>query len=173
MAISKAEALINQFIASSPQLAIQFLKSERIAIADNASLNEITEKIYSRYYDGDKAYGARLGKFISEGEHVGVVIIDDIIIALVITGVASARAKSKFDRDKRIAENQAQVAKNAALAKTDAQIKAERAKLLAASEAQYREDLKKEAAERRKNAIVYVAAFGVLAILAVIILKKK
>jgi len=173
MALSKAEALINQFIASSPQLAIKFLKSERIAIADDASLNEITEKLYSRYFDGDKAYAARLGKFISEGEHVGVVIIDDIIIAVVVTGIAATRAKAKFEKDKRIAENQAQVAKNAALAKTDAEIKAERAKLLATSEAQYAEDLKKEAAARRKNAIVYLAAFGVLAILALVILKKK
>lgn len=173
MALSKAEALINQFIASSPQLAIQFLESERIAISDNASLNEITDKIYSRYLDGDKAYAFRLGKFISEGEHVGVVIIDDIIIAVVITGVAAARSKAKFEKDKRIAENQAQVAKNAAAKQTQAEIEADRAKIVATSEAQYRETVIKEAAARRKNALIFIGGFGILAMLAIVILKKK
>jgi hypothetical protein len=170
---SKPEALINQYIANYPQLAIKFLKSERIAIANDASLDEITEALYKAYYKGDKAFAVRLGKYISEGEHVGVVIIDDIIIAVVVTGIAAARAKSKFELEKRIAENKAQVAKNAALKKTEAEIAAERARIVASSAEQYKEDLQEQSTARRKNAIIFVAGIAVLGIVAALIFKKK
>ena len=172
MNITPQEKVINGFIARKPELAIDFLRSQRVPLSSNPSLNEITARLYERYYQNDKAFNEAFGKLIALGDNVGFVITASIIVALVSTGVSAGVAKSKFERDKRIAENQAQVAKNAASEQTEAQKQAARAQAVATSIADYKMQLEAESTARRKNAVIFVAAIGVIGIIAALVLKK-
>jgi cobalamin biosynthesis Mg chelatase CobN len=172
MNLTPQEKVINGFIARKPELAIEFLRSQKVPLSSEPSLNEITARLYERYYQNDKAFNEALGKVIAHGDNVGFVITASIIVALVGTGVKAGVAKSKFEKDKRIAENQAEVAKNAASKQTQAQIEAERAQAVSTSVAEYKMQLEAESTARRKNAIIFVAAIGVLGLVAAIVLKK-
>jgi len=172
MNLTPQEKVINGFIARKPDLAIDFLKSEKVPLSSNPSLNEITARLYERYYQNDEGFNKRLGEVIGNGDNVGFVITTALIIGLVGTGVAGVSAKTKLEKDKRIAENQAQVAKNAAAARTQAQLDAERAAAVSSSLATYKADLQEQSTARRKNAIIFVAAIGVVGIIAALILKK-
>jgi len=172
MNLTPQEKVINGFIARKPDLAIDFLKSEKVPLSSNPSLNEITARLYERYYQNDESFNKRLGEVIGNGDNVGFVITTALIIGLVGTGVAGVSAKSKFEKDKRIAENQAQVAKNAAAAQTQAQLDAQRAASVSSSLATYKADLQSQSTARRKNAIIFVAAIGVVGIVAALVLKK-
>lgn len=172
MNLTPQEKVINGFIARKPDLAIEFLRSQKVPLSSEPTLNEITARLYERYYQNDKAFNEALGKIIANGDNVGFVITASIIVALVGTGVSAGIAKSKFEKDKRIAENQAQVAKNAASQQTQAQLEAQRAESVATSVAEYKAQLEAESTARRKNAIIFVAAIGVIGIVAALVLKK-
>jgi hypothetical protein len=170
--ITPQEKVINGFIARKPDLAIDFLRGEKVPLSSSPSLNEITARLYERYYQNDASFNKRLGEVIGTGDNVGFVITTALIVGLVGTGVAGVSAKTKLEKDKRIAENQAQVAKNAAEAKTQAQIDAERAAAVSSSVATYKSELEAQSTARRKNAIIFVAAIGVVGIVAALVLKK-
>lgn len=176
MNLTPQEKVINGFIARKPDLAIEFLRSQKVPLSSEPTLNEITARLYERYYQNDKAFNEALGKIIANGDNVGFVITTSLIIGLVTagvtTGITAGTAKSKFERDKRIAENQAQVAKNAAAQQTEAQKEAGRAQAVATSIADYKMQLEAESTARRKNAVIFVAAIGVIGIVAALILKK-
>jgi hypothetical protein len=172
MSQTPSEKIINTFIARKPQLAIDFLKSQSVPLSSAPTLNEITARLYERYYQNDKAFNTALGEAIAYGDNIGFVITASIIVGIIATGVSGGVAASKFNKDKRIAENQAQVAKNAATQQTQAQLQAQRDATVASSLATYKADLEAQSTERRKSAIIFVAGIAVVGIVAALIFRK-
>jgi hypothetical protein len=172
---SPAEKIINRFIASNPQSALDFLKGENIAISDNPSLDEITEALYTKYFENDKSFKTRLGKFIAYGDNIGFVITTSLVIAVIAAagvGVSGTSAAVKFARDKRIAENQAEIEKFRIQITSDEERRAARDKIVSEQITTYTTALQEESSKRRTNAIIFVAGAAVLGIIAVIILRK-
>ena len=171
-----AEKIINTFIARRPQMAIDFLKSQDVPISSAPTLNEITARLYERYYQNDKAFNTALGEVIAYGDNIGFVITTSVLIAIigstVSVGVTGGAAAAKLQKDKRIAENQAQVAKNAATQKTQAQLQAERDSEVASSVARYTGELEGQSTQRRKSAIIFVAGIAVVGMVAALIFRK-
>ena len=167
-----SEKIINTFIARRPQMAVDFLKSQGVPLSSAPTLNEITARLYERYYQNDKAFNTALGEVIAYGDNIGFVITASIIIAIVGTGVSGGFAAAKFNKDKRIAENQAQVAKNAAAQQTQAQLQAQRDSTVASSVATYKAELEAQSTQRLKSSIIFVAGIAVVGMVAAIIFRK-
>lgn len=168
-----SEKIINKFIAVKPQMAVDFLKSEGVRLSSAPTLNEITARLYERYYENDKAFNTELGNIIANGDKIGFEPITiGIIIAIVSTGVGGGATAAKFQKDKRIAENQAQVAKNAAAQQTQAQLQAQRDSTVASSVATYKAELEAQSTQRRKSAIIFVAGIAVVGMVAALIFRK-
>jgi hypothetical protein len=172
MSQSPAEKIINRFIANNPQNTLDFLKGENIPISENPTLDEITEALYQKYFENDKAFNTRLGEFIANGGNIGFVITASIIIAVVGVGVSGGVAAAKFNKDKKIAENQSEVDKLRIQMTTQAQLDAERSKIVASSITDYKKSLQEQSSQRRKTAIIFVAGIAVVGIVAAIILRK-
>jgi hypothetical protein len=172
MSQSPAEKIINRFIANNPQNTLDFLKGENIPISENPTLDEITEALYQKYFENDKAFNTRLGEFIANGGNIGFVITASIIIAVVGVGVSGGVAVAKFNKDKKIAENQSEVDKLRIQMTTQAQLDAERNKIVASSITDYKKSLQEQSSQRRKTAIIFVAGIAVVGIVAAIILRK-
>lgn len=175
MSMSPAEKIINRFIANNPQNTLDFLKGENIPISDNPTLDEITEALYQKYFENDKAFNTRLGELIAHGDNIGFVITTGLIIAIVSAvgvGVSGTAAAAKFARDKKIAENKSEVDKLRIQITTQAQLDADRNKILASSITDYKQSLQEQSSQRRKTAIIFVAGIAVVGIVAAIILKK-
>jgi hypothetical protein len=172
MSQSPAEKIINRFIANNPQNTLDFLKGENISISENPTLDEITEALYQKYFENDKAFNTRLGEFIANGGNIGFVITASIIIAVVGVGVSGGVAVAKFNKDKKIAENQSEVDKLRIQMTTQAQLDAERNKIVASSITDYKKSLQEQSSQRRKTAIIFVAGIAVVGIVAAIILRK-
>ena len=176
MSLSPSEKIINTFIASKPQSAIDFLKSQSVPLSSTPSLSEITERLYERYYQNDKSFNTALGETIAYGDNIGFVITASVIVAIVGTGVGTGVGAgfkaAKFNKDKRIAENLAQVKKNAAALQTQAELDAQRAKIISSSLEDYKTGLEAESTQRRKNAIIFVAGIAVLGMVAALIFRK-
>ena len=167
-----SEKIINTFIARKPQMAVDFLKSQGVPLSSAPTLNEITARLYERYYQNDKAFNTALGEAIAYGDNIGFIITASIIVGIVATGVSGGVAASKFNKDKRIAENQAQVAKNAAAQQTQAQLQAQRDSTVASSVATYKAELEAQSTQRRKSAIIFVAGIAVVGMVAALIFRK-
>jgi hypothetical protein len=172
MSQSPAEKIINRFIANNPQNTLDFLNGENIPISENPTLDEITEALYQKYFENDKAFNTRLGEFIANGGNIGFVITASIIIAVVGVGVSGGVAVAKFNKDKKIAENQSEVDKLRIQMTTQAQLDAERNKIVASSITDYKKSLQEQSSQRRKTAIIFVAGIAVVGIVAAIILRK-
>lgn len=172
MSISPSEKIINTFIASKPQSAIDFLKSQSVPLTSTPSLSEITERLYERYYQNDKSFNTALGETIAYGDNIGFVITASIIVAIVGTGVGAGFKAAQLNKDKRIAENLAQVKKNAAALQTQAELDAQRAKVISSSVEDYKTGLEAESTQRRKNAIIFVASIAVLGMVSALIFRK-
>lgn len=175
MSMSPAEKIINRFIANNPQNALDFLRGENIAISDNPTLDEITEALYQKYFENDKVFKRKLGELIANGDNVGFVITTGLIIAIISAagvGVSGTAAAAKFARDKRIAENKAEIEKFRIQITTDEERKAARDKVVSEQITNYTTALQEESSKRRTNAIIFVAGAAVLGIIAVIILRK-
>ena len=172
MSQSPAEKIINRFIANNPQNTLDFLKGENIPISENPTLDEITEALYQKYFENDKAFNTRLGEFIANGGNIGFVITASIITAIVGVGVSGGVAVAKFNKDKKIAENQSEVDKLRIQMTTQAQLDAERSKIVASSITDYKKSLQEQSSQRRKTAIIFVAGIAVVGIVAAIILRK-
>jgi hypothetical protein len=172
MSQSPAEKIINRFIANNPQNTLDFLKGENIPISENPTLDEITEALYQKYFENDKAFNTRLGEFIANGGNIGFVITASIIIAVVGVGVSGGVAVAKFNKDKKIAENQSEVDKLRIQMTTQAQLDAERNKIVASSITDYKKSLQEQSSQRRKTAIIFVAGIALVGIVAAIILRK-
>jgi hypothetical protein len=172
MSQSPAEKIINRFIANNPQNTLDFLNGENIPISENPTLDEITEALYKKYFENDKAFNTRLGEFIANGGNIGFVITASIIIAIVGVGVSGGIAVAKFNKDKKIAENQSEVDKLRIQMTTQAQLDAERSKIVASSITDYKKSLQEQSSQRRKTAIIFVAGIAVVGIVAAIILRK-
>ena len=172
MSQSAAEKIINRFIANNPQNTLDFLNGENIPISENPTLDEITEALYKKYFENDKAFNTRLGEFIANGGNIGFVITASIIIAIVGVGVSGGVAVAKFNKDKKIAENQSEVDKLRIQMTTQAQLDAERSKIVASSITDYKKSLQEQSSQRRKTAIIFVAGIAVVGIVAAIILRK-
>lgn len=167
-----SEKIINTFIARKPQMAVDFLKSQGVPLSSAPTLNEITARLYERYYQNDKAFNTALGEAIAYGDNIGFIITASIIVGIVATGVSGGVAAAKFNKDKRIAENQAQVAKNAAAQQTQAQLQAQRDSTVASSVATYKAELEAQSTQRRKSAIIFVAGIAVVGMVAALIFRK-
>lgn len=175
MSMSPAEKIINRFIANNPQNALDFLRGENIPISDNPTLDEITEALYQKYFENDKVFKRKLGELIANGDNVGFVITTGLIIAIISAagvGVSGTAAAAKFARDKRIAENKAEIEKFRIQITTDEERKAARDKVVSEQITNYTTALQEESSKRRTNAIIFVAGAAVLGIIAVIILRK-
>ena len=175
MSMSPAEKIINRFIANNPQNALDFLRGENIPISDNPTLDEITEALYQKYFENDKMFKRKLGELIANGDNVGFVITTGLIIAIISAagvGVSGTAAAAKFARDKRIAENKAEIEKFRIQITTDEERKAARDKVVSEQITNYTTALQEESSKRRTNAIIFVAGAAVLGIIAVIILRK-
>ena len=175
MSMSPAEKIINRFIANNPQNALDFLRGENIPISDNPTLDEITESLYQKYFENDKVFKRKLGELIANGDNVGFVITTGLIIAIISAagvGVSGTAAAAKFARDKRIAENKAEIEKFRIQITTDEERKAARDKVVSEQITNYTTALQEESSKRRTNAIIFVAGAAVLGIIAVIILRK-
>lgn len=175
MSQTPAEKIINRFIANNPQSALKFLQSEKIAISNNPSLDEIVEILYNKYFENDKAFNKKLGEFIAFGDNIGFVITTSLVLAVIATagvGVSGTTAAAKFKRDKRIAENQAEIEKFKIQITSDAERKAQRDKVVSESITTYTTALQEQSAKRRTNAIIFVAGAAIIGIIAVIILRK-
>ena len=175
MSMSPAEKIINRFIANNPQNALDFLRGENIPISDNPTLDEITEALYQKYFENDKVFKRKLGELIANGDNVGFVITTGLIIAIISAagvGVSGTAAAAKFVRDKRIAENKAEIEKFRIQITTDEERKAARDKVVSEQITNYTTALQEESSKRRTNAIIFVAGAAVLGIIAVIILRK-
>lgn len=175
MSMSPAEKIINRFIANNPQNALDFLRGENIPIPDNPTLDEITEALYQKYFENDKVFKRKLGELIANGDNVGFVITTGLIIAIISAagvGVSGTAAAAKFARDKRIAENKAEIEKFRIQITTDEERKAARDKVVSEQITNYTTALQEESSKRRTNAIIFVAGAAVLGIIAVIILRK-
>ena len=175
MSISPAEKIINRFIANNPQNTLDFLRGENIPISDNPTLDEITEALYQKYFENDKVFKRKLGELIANGDNVGFVITTGLIIAIISAagvGVSGTAAAAKFARDKRIAENKAEIEKFRIQITTDEERKAARDKVVSEQITNYTTALQEESSKRRTNAIIFVAGAAVLGIIAVIILRK-
>ena len=175
MSMSPAEKIINRFIANNPQNALDFLSGENIPISDNPTLDEITEALYQKYFENDKVFKRKLGELIANGDNVGFVITTGLIIAIISAagvGVSGTAAAAKFARDKRIAENKAEIEKFRIQITTDEERKAARDKVVSEQITNYTTALQEESSKRRTNAIIFVAGAAVLGIIAVIILRK-
>ena len=175
MSMSTAEKIINRFIANNPQNALDFLRGENIPISDNPTLDEITEALYQKYFENDKVFKRKLGELIANGDNVGFVITTGLIIAIISAagvGVSGTAAAAKFARDKRIAENKAEIEKFRIQITTDEERKAARDKVVSEQITNYTTALQEESSKRRTNAIIFVAGAAVLGIIAVIILRK-
>lgn len=172
MNITPSEKIINGFIARKPELAVDFLKSQGVPLSSEPTLNEITARLYERYYQNDKTFNKALGEVIAYGDNIGFVITASLIVGIIATGVSGGVAASKFNKDKRIAENQAQVAKNAAQHQTEAQKQAARDEAVASSVATYKSELEAQSTQRRKSAIIFVAGIAVLGMVAALIFRK-
>lgn len=175
MSQTPAEKIINRFIANNPQRAFKFLQSEKIAISNNPSLDEIVEILYNKYFENDKAFNTRLGEYIANGDFIGFVITTGLIIAIVSVagvGVSGTAAAAKFARDKKIAENQSEVDKLRIQITTQGQLDTDRNKILASSVTDYKQSLQEQSSQRRKTAIIFVAGIAVVGIVAAIILRK-
>jgi hypothetical protein len=173
--MSPAEKIINRFIANNPQNALDFLRGENIPIPDNPTLDEITEALYQKYFENDKVFKRKLGELIANGDNVGFVITTGLIIAIISAagvGVSGTAAAAKFARDKRIAENKAEIEKFRIQITTDEERKAARDKVVSEQITNYTTALQEESSKRRTNAIIFVAGAAVLGIIAVIILRK-
>jgi hypothetical protein len=169
---SPSEKIINTFIARKPQLAVDFLKAQGVPLSSAPTLKEITTRLYERYYQNDKGFNTALGQAIAYGDNIGFVITASIIVAIVGTGVGAGFKSAQFNKDKRIAENLAQVEKNAAGLRTQAQLDAERAGAVATSVADYKASLEAESTQRRKSAIIFVAGIAVVGMVAALIFRK-
>lgn len=169
-----AEKFINRFIANNPQSALKFLRRENIAISKNPSLDEITETLYSKYFENDKVFNKKLGDFIAYGDNIGIIdpISLSIIIAVVSIGASGTAAASKFSKDKKIAENKAEIEKFRIQITSDEERKAQRDKVVSEQITSYTTALQEESSKRRTNAIIFVAGAALLGIIAVIILRK-
>ena len=175
MSISPAEKIINRFIANNPQNTLDFLRGENIPISDNPTLDEITEALYQKYFENDKVFKRKLGELIANGDNVGFVITTGLIIAIISAagvGVSGTAAAAKFARDKRIAENKAEIEKFRIQITSDEERKAARDKVVSEQITNYTTALQEESSKRRTNAIIFVAGAAVLGIIAVIILRK-
>lgn len=172
MNISPSEKIINTFIAKKPQSAVEFLKSQGIQVSSDPNFEEITSLIYERYYQNDKDFNTALGETIAYGDNIGFVITASIIVAIVGTGVGAGFKAAQLNKDKRIAENLAQVKKNAAALQTQAELDAQRAKVISSSLEDYKTGLEAESTQRRKNAIIFVASIAVLGMVAAVIFRK-
>jgi hypothetical protein len=175
MSQSPAEKIINRFIANNPQNTLDFLKGENIPISENPTLDEITEALYPKYFENDKAFNTRLGEFIANGGNIGFVITTSLVIAIISAagvGVTGTAAAAKFARDKRIAENKAEIEKFRIQITSDEERKAARDKVVSEQITNYTTALQEESSKRRTNAIIFVAGAAVLGIMAVIILRK-
>jgi hypothetical protein len=172
MSQSPAEKIINRFIARNPQMTLEFLQSENIPLSTEPSLDEITKSLYEKYFENDKAFNTRLGELIANGDNIGFIITASIIIAIVGVGVSGGIAIAKFNKDKKIAENQSEVDKLRIQITTQAQLDADRNKILASSVTDYKQSLQEQSSQRRKTAIIFVAGIAVIGIVAVIILRK-
>ena len=175
MSISPAEKIINRFIANNPQNTLDFLRGENIPISDNPTLDEITEALYQKYFENDKVFKRKLGELIANGDNVGFVITTGLIIAIISAagvGVSGTAAAAKFARDKRIAENKAEIEKFRIQITTDEERKAARDKVVSEQITNYTTALQEESSKRRTNAIIFVAGAAVLGIIGVIILRK-
>lgn len=175
MSMSPAEKIINRFIANNPQNALDFLRGENIPISENPTLDEITEALYQKYFENDKVFKRKLGELIANGDNVGFVITTGLIIAIISAagvGVSGTAAAAKFARDKRIAENKAEIEKFRIQITTDEERKAARDKVVSEQITNYTTALQEESSKRRTNAIIFVAGAAVLGIIAVIILRK-
>lgn len=173
--MSPAEKIINRFIANNPQNALDFLRGENIPISENPTLDEITEALYQKYFENDKVFKRKLGELIANGDNVGFVITTGLIIAIISAagvGVSGTAAAAKFARDKRIAENKAEIEKFRIQITTDEERKAARDKVVSEQITNYTTALQEESSKRRTNAIIFVAGAAVLGIIAVIILRK-
>jgi len=172
MSQSPAEKIINRFIAKNPEMTLEFLESENIPLSTQPSLDEITKSLYEKYFENDKAFNTKLGELIANGNNIGFVITASIIIAIVGVGVSGGVAVAKFNKDKKIAENQSEVDKLRIQMTTQAQLDAERNKIVASSILDYKQSLQEQSSQRRKTAIIFVAGIAVVGIVAVIILRK-
>ena len=175
MSMSPAEKIINRFIANNPQNTLDFLRGENIHISDNPTLDEITEALYQKYFENDKMFKRKLGELIANGDNVGFVITTGLIIAIISAagvGVSGTAAAAKFAKDKRIAENKAEIEKFRIQITTDEERKAARDKVVSEQITNYTTALQEESSKRRTNAIIFVAGAAVLGIIAVIILRK-
>ena len=175
MSISPAEKIINRFIANNPQNTLDFLRGENIPISDNPTLDEITEALYQKYFENDKVFKRKLGELIANGDNVGFVITTGLIIAIISAagvGVSGTAAAAKFARDKRIAENKAEIEKFRIQITTDEERKAARDKVVSEQITNYTTALQEESSKRRTNSIIFVAGAAVLGVIAVIILRK-
>lgn len=172
MSLSPSEKIINTFIAKNPQSAVEFLKSQGIQVSSDPNFEEITSLIYERYYQNDKDFNTALGETIAYGDNIGFVITASIIVAIVGTGVGAGFKAAQLNKDKRIAENLAQVKKNAAALQTQAELDAQRAKVISSSLEDYKTGLEAESTQRRKNAIIFVASIAVLGMVAAVIFRK-
>ena len=175
MSQSPAEKIINRFIANNPQNTLDFLRGENIPISDNPTLDEITEALYQKYFENDKVFKRKLGELIANGDNVGFVITTGLIIAIISAagvGVSGTAAAAKFARDKRIAENKAEIEKFRIQITTDEERKAARDKVVSEQITNYTTALQEESSKRRTNAIIFVAGAAVLGIIAIIILRK-
>lgn len=175
MSMSPAEKIINRFIANNPQNTLDFLRGENIPISDNPTLDEITEALYQKYFENDKVFKRKLGELIANGDNIGFVITTGLIIAIISAagvGVSGTAAAAKFARDKRIAENKAEIEKFRIQITTDEERKAARDKVVSEQITNYTTALQEESSKRRTNAIIFVAGAAVLGIIAVIILRK-
>lgn len=175
MSMSPAEKIINRFIANNPQNTLDFLRGENIPISDNPTLDEITEALYQKYFQNDKVFKRKLGELIANGDNIGFVITTGLIIAIISAagvGVTGTTAAAKFARDKKIAENKAEIEKFRIQITTDEERKAARDKVVSEQITNYTTALQEESSKRRTNAIIFVAGAAVLGIIAVIILRK-
>jgi len=172
MSQSPAEKIINRFIAKNPEMTLEFLESENIPLSTQPSIDEITKSLYEKYFENDKAFNTKLGELIANGNNIGFVITASIIIAIVGVGVSGGVAVAKFNKDKKIAENQSEVDKLRIQMTTQAQLDAERNKIVASSILDYKQSLQEQSSQRRKTAIIFVAGIAVVGIVAVIILRK-
>jgi len=172
MSQSPAEKIINRFIAKNPEMTLEFIESENIPLSTQPSIDEITKSLYEKYFENDKAFNTKLGELIANGNNIGFVITASIIIAIVGVGVSGGVAVAKFNKDKKIAENQSEVDKLRIQMTTQAQLDAERNKIVASSILDYKQSLQEQSSQRRKTAIIFVAGIAVVGIVAVIILRK-
>lgn len=175
MSQSPAEKIINRFIARNPQMTLEFLQSENVPISTQPSLDDITKSLYEKYFENDKAFNTRLAELIANGDNIGFVITTGLIIAIVSAvgvGVSGTAAAAKFARDKKIAENQSEVDKLRIQITTQAQLDADRNKIVASSVTDYKQSLQEQSSQRRKTAIIFVAGIAVVGIVAAIILRK-